>query len=76
PNATINIIEDYKVKEKIMLEIPKEVTGIIKCLNPNCVTNTREPITTAFDVISAEPLRLRCIYCDRLLQGQNLAKQL
>ncbi len=76
PKATINIISDYKVIKKIEITIPDQVKGIVKCLNPNCVTNTREPVTPSFQVISKEPLILRCNYCDRLLQGENLSKQL
>ena len=76
PNAVVNIINDYKVEKKIVLEIPEQVSEIIKCLNPNCVTNNREPVFPSFSVISKEPLILQCKYCDRLLEGQNLSEQL
>ncbi|MHA1865342.1 MAG: aspartate carbamoyltransferase regulatory subunit [Candidatus Heimdallarchaeaceae archaeon] len=76
PNAVVNIINDYKVEKKIVLEIPEQVSEIIRCLNPNCVTNNREPVSPIFYVVSKEPLILRCKYCDRLLEGQNLSEQL
>ncbi|UJG43360.1 MAG: aspartate carbamoyltransferase regulatory subunit [Candidatus Heimdallarchaeum endolithica] len=76
PNAVVNIINDYKVEKKIVLEIPEQVSEIIRCLNPNCVTNNREPVSPIFSVVSKEPLILRCKYCDRLLEGQNLSEQL
>jgi len=74
--ATVNIIEDYKVKEKKIIKIPKTVEEFIKCLNPNCISNTREPIKSKFEVISVKPLILRCVYCDRLLEGDLLQSQL
>ncbi len=74
--ATVNIIEDYQVKQKIELTIPSHVDEFIKCLNPNCISNMREPLLPSFDVISQEPLILCCIYCDRVIQGKNLQEQL
>ena len=76
PNATVNIIENYSVKNKVKLSIPKKVEEFVKCLNPNCVSNSNEPINSAFDVISEQPLILRCIYCDRLLEQQFLQRNL
>ncbi len=76
PRSTINIIKDYEVKEKILLQIPKHVEGFIKCLNPNCISNGREPISPSFDVISTEPQILRCKYCDRFIEGKNLTDQI
>ncbi|MHA1224197.1 MAG: hypothetical protein ACTSP3_13295 [Candidatus Heimdallarchaeaceae archaeon] len=76
PTATVNIIEDYNVKQKIQLKIPEHVEEFIKCLNPNCISNTHEPIVSSFDVISKEPLILRCVYCDRLIEQQYLERTL
>ena len=74
--ATVNIIEDYHVKEKKIIKVPEIVEEFIKCMNPNCISNTREPIKSKFEVLSVKPLILRCVYCDRLLEGELLQKQL
>lgn len=66
PNATINIVREYEVIRKDVVELPEKVSGIVKCPNQNCVTN-HEPIKTQFLVASRDPLRLRCGYCDREL---------
>ncbi|MBR2162681.1 MAG: aspartate carbamoyltransferase regulatory subunit, partial [Bacteroidales bacterium] len=50
PNATINIIRDFKVVEKKKIKMPEEVIGIAKCRNPKCVTN-HQPIQTRFTTI-------------------------
>jgi len=65
PNATVNIIDDYKVVEKYRVHLPKEFVGILKCPNPRCITNHGEPVKTEFVVISEKPLILRCKYCER-----------
>jgi len=64
PNATINIVKNYGVAKKIQVELPGELVGIVKCANPQCVTN-REQVATRFEVASKDPLELRCEYCER-----------
>ena len=65
PKATINIIRDYQVAEKHLVTVPDEVTGIVHCSNPNCISNSREHILSRFRVKSHEPIRIRCFYCER-----------
>jgi len=64
PNATINIIREYEVARKERVELPEKVSGLVKCPNPNCVTN-HEPIRSQFLIVAKDPVRLRCGYCDR-----------
>lgn len=66
PKATINIINDYSVKKKYRVEIPDELIGIIKCSNPTCISNSsNEPIESRFKIISRDPPRIKCYYCER-----------
>jgi aspartate carbamoyltransferase regulatory subunit len=65
PKATINIIRDYEVVKKHTVEIPDEVVGITRCSNPTCISNAREPVESRFYVISKDPPRIRCYYCER-----------
>ncbi|HEC89105.1 MAG: aspartate carbamoyltransferase regulatory subunit [Thermoplasmata archaeon] len=65
PKATINIIRDYEVVEKHQVELPDELIGIVRCSNPTCISNTREPIESRFKVISKDPPRIVCYYCER-----------
>jgi aspartate carbamoyltransferase regulatory subunit len=64
PHATVCLIRDYKVVKKLRVELPDAITGILRCPNPNCVTN-HERIETRFDVESRGPIRVRCRYCER-----------
>ena len=66
PEATVNVIRDFKVVEKKKVELPKEISGIAKCMNPKCVPN-HQPITTRFTVIvKGNETSLLCHYCEKI----------
>lgn len=65
PDATINIIRDYDVKEKMRVDRPDRVTGVLKCPNHACITNAGEPVATRFDVLEDG---VRCEYCDAMIR--------
>ena len=65
PKATINIIRDYEVTEKYRVKLPDEIIGIVRCSNPTCVSNSREPIKPRFIVKNKDPLVIKCYYCER-----------
>ena len=67
PNATIVIIRDYSVAEKKKVTLSPVITRLVRCSNPNCITNKNEPVDPEFDVVSKDPPTLRCMYCDRTL---------
>jgi aspartate carbamoyltransferase regulatory subunit len=74
PHAKLNIIREYEVVEKKVVEIPKEITGIVKCFNPKCITNN-ERITTRFKVVDTAPIALRCRYCEKHTVGEQIKMQ-
>ena len=65
PSAKISIIRDFDIVKKTHVKIPDRIVGLAKCSNPNCVTN-HEEIVTRFDVVSKQPVKLRCQYCERI----------
>ena len=67
PNATLIIIKDYEVVEKRHLSIPDTIKQIVKCINPNCITNIEDNIETNFRVVDNEPLKLQCHYCEKTM---------
>ncbi len=71
PNAKLNIIRDYEVVEKKVVKVPDEVVGIVKCFNPKCITN-HEAITTSFTVVSKDPLALKCKYCEKITNKNQI----
>lgn len=72
PRATINIIRDYEVVEKQRVKLPKVIRGIIKCANPSCISNSREPVQPKFFVEKEQPLLIRCYYCGRRMQKDQV----
>jgi aspartate carbamoyltransferase regulatory subunit len=65
PKATINIIRDFEVAEKFKVKLPKEIVGIVCCSNPTCISNANEPVKSRFRVISQDPAKIKCYYCER-----------
>jgi len=72
PNAKINTIRNYEVVDKNTLELPCEITGVIKCINPQCITNN-EPMSSRFYVVDKERVLFKCHYCERITSGENLS---
>lgn len=71
PDAQLNIIRDFEVIEKKKLRIPDRFEDIVRCGNPNCVTN-HQPIITLFDVTNHAPLTIRCHYCERMMTEDEI----
>jgi aspartate carbamoyltransferase regulatory subunit len=69
PRATINIIRDSEVVAKHQVFLPTTIEGIIRCANPNCISNAeREPVISRFTTVGESPLRFRCYYCERMIE--------
>jgi aspartate carbamoyltransferase regulatory subunit len=71
PTATLIEIRDYKVVLKKQVEIPDEITLFTKCVNPKCITN-HEDITTRFNIVDKDDLKLQCHYCEKVTNRNNL----
>jgi aspartate carbamoyltransferase regulatory subunit len=71
PSATLIVIKDYTVVYKAKVEIPDRINKIVKCINPNCITN-HESIVSSFKVIDKDDLRLSCSYCEKVTKKENI----
>lgn len=71
PDAKLNIIKDYEVVEKRVVEVPDVIIGIARCMNPKCITNY-EAVTTRFKVVSKKIVSLKCHYCEKITNQENL----
>lgn len=71
PNVKLNIIRHYEVVEKKQVLMPDELKSIVKCNNPKCITNN-EPMETWFHVIDKEQGILKCHYCEKEQQKDNI----
>lgn len=71
PQAKINIIHDYEVKEKKIVKVPETIIGIARCFNPQCITN-HENVTTRFKVIEKKDVSLKCLYCEKITEQDEI----
>ena len=71
PNVVLNIIKDYQVVEKKTVTLPDELIGLVKCNNPKCITNN-EPMPTRFHVINKETGTIKCHYCERKINKEDI----
>ena len=71
PEATLSIIRDFQVVEKIRPKLTDEMTDVIRCQNPSCISN-QEEIKSRFHRVAEEPLRVRCYFCERASGGDEI----
>ena len=73
PEATLIVIRNFKVVEKKTVQLPTELKGYVKCVNPNCITSI-EQISTHFSVIKdpEKGVQLNCHYCEKITSQKNL----
>ncbi|MDR2679674.1 MAG: aspartate carbamoyltransferase regulatory subunit [Tannerella sp.] len=71
PNVVLNIIRDYEVVEKKCVSLPDELIDIVKCNNPKCITNN-EPMKTYFHVIDKDSGTIKCRYCERKINKEDI----
>ena len=71
PHASIIEIKDFQVSTKKVVETPSEVKGIVRCFNPNCITN-KEEVKASFKVVDKEDTRLKCHYCEKITTRNTL----
>ena len=64
PNITVCIVRDGKVAEKKHIDLPEQLTDILHCKNPRCITSTEQDIHHIFRLTDRENGIYRCIYCD------------
>ncbi len=76
PFATVNVVENYKVVKKHRVQVPDTIRGIVRCMNPRCITNQNEPVEPEFHVVSREPIRIKCNYCEREMEAEDIVENI
>ena len=71
PNVSLCIIRDYEVVEKKTVALPAQLTDIVSCANPKCITN-HEPMPTRFHVVDEEKGIIRCHYCEKEMNLEHV----
>ncbi|HDI32100.1 MAG TPA: aspartate carbamoyltransferase regulatory subunit [Thermofilum sp.] len=77
PHSTINIVEKFEVIKKYKVRVPDILEDLLRCMNPNCITNQpREPIKPVFYLQKESPLVFKCKYCGAKLAQDEIIRQL
>ena len=63
-NITVNVIQGDHIVEKKILSLPTEVTNVIKCKNPRCITSIEQELDQVFQLTDANKEVYRCKYCE------------
>ncbi|PVX51074.1 aspartate carbamoyltransferase regulatory subunit [Balneicella halophila] len=71
PNVKLSIIKNYEVVDKKVIEVPDKVVGLVECMNPKCITN-HEDIVTRFKVTDKKEIDLKCLYCEKITDYNNI----
>lgn len=66
PLATINVIKNFKVTNKISTHLPESMKAVFMCPNPTCITQT-ELIDSQFYINQeGKQIKLTCHYCEKV----------
>ena len=68
-NITVNVIKGDKIVDKMELNLPKQVTNVIKCKNPRCITSIEQELDQIFVLTDEEKEIYRCKYREEKYEG-------
>ena len=63
-NITVNVIQGENIVEKKILSLPSEVTNVIRCKNPRCITSIEQGLDQVFQLTDPNKEVYRCKYCE------------
>lgn len=64
PHITINVIRDGHLVKKVHPELPEQLTNVLQCKNPRCITSQEPGLPQKFVLTDREKGIYRCVYCD------------
>ena len=64
PGVTVAITRDGNTVEKKKLTLPKQLTNVIFCKNPRCISSTEQELPHIFRLTDAKTKTYRCMYCE------------
>lgn len=65
PEATINIVKDFEVIEKIETKLPSAIKNIFRCPNPRCITHNEHAESIFSIEEQGKSAKLICHYCEK-----------
>ncbi|MBM6990783.1 aspartate carbamoyltransferase regulatory subunit [Mobilibacterium timonense] len=72
PNITVNIVKEGKLARKSHVSLPDELTDVLRCRNPRCITSSETDLPQRFKLVDPEKRLYRCVYCDAMASEKHL----
>ena len=69
-NITVNVIKDGVIVAKKDLVLPRQITNVIKCKNPRCITSIEQELQHVFILADEENEVYCCKYCEEHYSAQ------
>ncbi len=64
PACTVNIIREGEGIEKRRIKLAQQLTNVISCRNPRCITSIEQELPHVFKLVDEKKGLYRCIYCE------------
>ena len=64
PDATVNVIKNGVLTEKMSIDMPETLVNVIQCKNPRCITSCEQELDQIFKLSDKENKEYRCLYCE------------
>ncbi len=74
PGVSIKGITDFAVDKRYVLHMPDEIVDLVKCKNPNCITNSERKLESRFTCIRRDLALYRCGHCERVFELDKLER--
>lgn len=72
PHATVNLIQEYRVSNKLKVQLPASIRAVFHCPNPRCITHA-EVMETHFTVEEkGTHLFFHCTFCEKLFPREDM----
>ncbi len=68
-NITVDVIKGGRIIDKKHLKLPEQVTNVISCKNPRCITSIEQGLDQVFILADPEAGLYRCRYCEEKWDG-------
>lgn len=71
PSITVNIVRGGELAEKKHLSLPTQLTNVVVCRNPRCITQSEDEVDQMFHLSDPERRLYRCVYCETAPSGHS-----
>lgn len=72
PDATINIVKDFEVVQKVKTHLPSSIANVFICPNNACITHENQAETLFYIEEQGKHVNLICHYCEGIFDRDRI----